>query len=265
VIVIVNVEVWLRRIRFGEKAFEIVGGATTVNVAVAVRPAPPSVEETVPVVLFFVPAVVPVTATVKVQVLPGVAIAPLANETVVAPAVAVNVPPQVFVAAGVTATCSPAGKASETAMFVRPTVFPAGFVIISVSVDVPFNGICVGENTFVIVGGATTVRLAVAVRPGPLSVAVTLPVVLVFRPGVVPVMATLTVQLELEAIVPALREIVVALPAAVKVPPHVLEGVGDATTCVPAGRLSVTARPVSGMVLGFVNVRVSVEDPPIGI
>jgi hypothetical protein len=131
----------LSRIWFGENAFVIAGGATTVNVAEAVSPVPPSLELMAPVVLFFVPAVVPVTATVTVQLLPGVAIAPLVRETVVAPAAGANVPPQLFVAAGVAATCMPAGNVSETAMFVSPTVFPAGFVIVSVRVDVPFSGI----------------------------------------------------------------------------------------------------------------------------
>jgi hypothetical protein len=141
VIVSVRVVVPFSAIVVGANAFAIVGGATTVNVAEAVSPVPPSLELMAPVVLFFVPAVVPVTATVTVQLLPGVAIAPLVKETVVAPAAGANVPPQLFVAAGVAATCIPAGNVSETAMFVSPTVFPAGFVIVSVRVDVPFSEI----------------------------------------------------------------------------------------------------------------------------
>src|SRR5258706_14549503 len=43
------------------------GPAATVTVAAAVPPAPPSTEGTAPVVLFFVPAVVLVTLTLKVQ------------------------------------------------------------------------------------------------------------------------------------------------------------------------------------------------------
>ena len=49
------------------KALVIVGGATTVRVALAVPPVPPLVELTAPVVLFRLPAVVPVTLTTKVQ------------------------------------------------------------------------------------------------------------------------------------------------------------------------------------------------------
>jgi hypothetical protein len=43
------------------------GGATTLMLAEAVPPVPPSMEVMLPVVLFFVPAVVPVTFTEKVQ------------------------------------------------------------------------------------------------------------------------------------------------------------------------------------------------------
>ena len=53
-------------------ALAIVGGATTVRLAEAVPPVPPSVEVTALVVLFLAPAVVPVTLTVIVhEPLPG--------------------------------------------------------------------------------------------------------------------------------------------------------------------------------------------------
>jgi hypothetical protein len=113
-----------------------VGGGTKVRRAVAVPPVPPSVEVTVPVTFVLSPLVVPVTPTLRAQELPGVAMAPPVNVTVVAPAAAVNVPPQLFVALGVAATCTPAGKASATAIPVRPTVLTAGFVIVIVRVDV---------------------------------------------------------------------------------------------------------------------------------
>src|SRR5712692_9527933 len=61
----------------GLKALLMVGGATTVNTAVLlVVPVPPSVEVTAPVVLFFTPAVVPVTFTENVQVDPAASVAP---------------------------------------------------------------------------------------------------------------------------------------------------------------------------------------------
>src|SRR2546430_2305303 len=67
-LVIVNVSevVALSAIVLGLKAFAIDGGATTVRVAEAVPPVPPSVEVTPPEVLFLLPAVVPVTSTEKV-------------------------------------------------------------------------------------------------------------------------------------------------------------------------------------------------------
>src|SRR5438876_1363761 len=56
----------------GLKTFAIEGGATTVRTAVLLAaPVPPSVDVTAPVVLLFVPAVVPVTSTENVQVDPA--------------------------------------------------------------------------------------------------------------------------------------------------------------------------------------------------
>ena len=59
------------------KAFAIDTGATTFTLAEAVPPVPPSVDVTFPVVLFFVPAVVPVTFTENVHVLLAAIIAPV--------------------------------------------------------------------------------------------------------------------------------------------------------------------------------------------
>lgn len=105
----------------------------------------------------FVPVVVATTATLTEQEAPGDAMVPPVRETVVAPAVAVNVPPHVFVAAGVAATCRPAGKLSVTETPVSPTVFAAGFVIVIVKVDGWFRRTVAGVKLFAIVGGATTV------------------------------------------------------------------------------------------------------------
>src|SRR5260221_2169845 len=74
-------------------ALVIVGGATTVMLADAVLSVPPFVEVTFPGVLFFTPAVVPVTFAVSVhEVL--TAIVPPVKLTLPEPATAVAVPPQ---------------------------------------------------------------------------------------------------------------------------------------------------------------------------
>src|SRR5438067_2665987 len=51
----------------GLKALAITGGPSTLSVAVATPPVPPSVEVTLPVTLFFVPADTAVTLTLKVH------------------------------------------------------------------------------------------------------------------------------------------------------------------------------------------------------
>jgi hypothetical protein len=58
-------------------ALAIDGGDTTLTLAEAVPPVPPSTEVTLPVVLFFVPAVVPVTFTAKVQLVLAARAAPV--------------------------------------------------------------------------------------------------------------------------------------------------------------------------------------------
>jgi hypothetical protein len=74
------------------KAFAIDGGTTTLMLADAVPPVPPSVEVTFPVLLFFVPAVVPVTFTAKVHEVEAARDAPARLTTFVA-CVAVIAPP----------------------------------------------------------------------------------------------------------------------------------------------------------------------------
>jgi len=91
VMVKVNDEVALRDIDVGLKTFAMEGGATTLTPADAVPPVPPSVDVTFPVVLFFVPAVVPVTFTENVHEL-FAAMLPADRLTALAPAVAVMVP-----------------------------------------------------------------------------------------------------------------------------------------------------------------------------
>ncbi len=74
------------------KDLVIEGGAITVVVSLAVFPVPPLVEVTLPVVLFFTPAVAPVTVTGKLQVPPATIEPPASDITPVA-AVVVTVPP----------------------------------------------------------------------------------------------------------------------------------------------------------------------------
>ena len=75
----------------GMNTFAIDGGATTLMEAEAVPPVPPSVEVTLPVVLFCSPAAVPVTFTENVQELFAAIVPPLRLITFV-PCVAVIVP-----------------------------------------------------------------------------------------------------------------------------------------------------------------------------
>jgi hypothetical protein len=105
----------------GAKALLMVGGATAFRVALVVLPEPSSVEMIGPLVLFFVPPVVAVTATVNVQVV-FAAIVPPVKSRVVAPAPGAKVlpvPQFVLFIPGVVATCTPVGRLSVKCTFVR--------------------------------------------------------------------------------------------------------------------------------------------------
>src|SRR6476469_4272517 len=93
-LVIVNVSdvVAFSPMRDGFKTLAIDGGATTLILAEAVPPVPPSVDVTLPVVLFCVPAAMPVTFTENVQEVLAARLAPDKLITFVA-CVAVIVPP----------------------------------------------------------------------------------------------------------------------------------------------------------------------------
>src|SRR5205807_1978911 len=145
-------------------------------------PVPPSVEVTAPVVLLFVPAVVPVTSTENVQVDPAAGdavsvpperlIEPLPAAVVIVPA------PHEPVMFGVAATTTPEGRVSVKATPLSAT-FVFGFVIVKLSVLFVLSGMLVGLKLFVMLGGAATDRLADAVLPVPPFVDVTAPVVFV--------------------------------------------------------------------------------------
>jgi len=98
---------------------------------------------------------------------------PLLRVMVLLPAVAVTVPlPQAPVSPFGVATTTPAGRLSVNAMPLSAlAVF--GLVMVKLSVLLVFNATLVGLKLLLMVGGATTVRLAFAVFPVPPSVEVT--------------------------------------------------------------------------------------------
>src|SRR5258708_3926025 len=229
-------------------ALMITGGEVAVIEALDVLPVPPSVEVTV-TLLFFTPSVVLVISTETVHEALTASVPP-AKLTDVAFATAVVVPPQVLFAFGGLARIKPAGRLSVNATPVRAT-FEFGFWIVKVKVVKPPIGCKGGLNELVIVGGAATVRFAVAVPPAPLLVPplveVMFPVVLVYWPDAAPVTVTENGQDPAATVMLApLSEIVVGL-VVVRVPPQTeLELVA---TVKPAGRVSVKPTPVSVAVL----------------
>ena len=161
------------------KLLLITGFARTFTESLAVLPVPPLVDVTLLVVLFWVPNAAPVTVTWKVQGEPTEMVAPPRLITPV-PAVVVRVPvPQtLFVEESI--TVKPEGKVSVKATPARSTVLAAGFVKVKVRLVVPLTGMLAAPKTLAIVGGATTLVEAEAVRPVPPSIEVTAPVVLFF-------------------------------------------------------------------------------------
>src|SRR5215470_16216438 len=259
-----RVEVPPVRIDVGLNPFIIVGASATLRLAEPVLPWPPLVEVTLPVVLFFIPTVVPVMLTTTVQV-PLAGMVPPLNVSVVSPAVGAKAPPQEVLAPGVAATCNPDGSASVNPTPVSDTV-EFGFIMVNVSVVVPLSAMLDEPNDLLIEGGATTVMLADALLPVPPFVEVTLPDVLFFTPAVVPVTSTITVQVPLGEMVPPLNVSVVSPAFGAKVPPQEVLAPGVAATCNPEGSASVNPTPLSDTVeFGFIIVKVSVVVPPTGM
>src|SRR5262249_40779066 len=159
--------------------------------ALAVLPAPPSVEVTAPLTLFLTPAVVPVTFTATVQVpVPGMD--PPLNVSVVSPGLGANVPPQDAEAPGVVATCNPDG--SESVNPPRVSVGVAlGLFMVSVRWVLPQTGMGAAPTCWALTGGDGPKTGALAVFPVPPLAEVTAPLVLFFTPPVVAVMFTTTV------------------------------------------------------------------------
>ncbi len=259
VIVRVRVDVPPEPMPVGLNDLVIVGAATTVKVALAVRPLPPFVELTAPVVLTDAPGVLVVAVAVTVQLPLAAMDAPLMTievdvEEAVLPPVQVVAKPEAVM---------PAGRVSVMPTPVRVKVFAAGLVIVIVNVEFAPAAIGVGEKALATVGGAMEVRVAFAVRPVPSFVELTVPVVLTLFPPVVVVTFTEIVQLlPGVAIEPPVKLIGEALE--VNVPPQLFVGLGVPATAMPAGKVSLTAIPfiVPEVVAGFVIVMVNVEVPP---
>src|SRR5215471_336837 len=148
----------------GVNALLIEGGATTVMVAVLlVLPVPPSLELIVPVVLLCSPAAAPVTGTLKVHV---VGLAPCASappvKAIMLGLVVVSIPPPHCAVGPEVATVKPAGSVSVNAIPVRsPPVKLLGLVIVKLRFTSPPSATVEDAKDFWIVGGATTVRVAV--------------------------------------------------------------------------------------------------------
>jgi len=247
-------------------AFAIAAGATTVIEAEAVWLVPPSVELTTTLLLLS-PAVVPFTFTVTAQEALAATVPP-DKLKLPEPAVAVAVPPQLFVKPLGVAITSPAGRLSVNANPVRLTPL-FGLVMLMVSDVVPFNGILAAPKLLVTVAGEATISVAVLlVAPVPPLVELTALVVFVTVPETVPVTFTTTVQVAPGvAIDPPDKLIEVEFAAAVTVPPQLLVTPGVAPTCNPPVSVSLNAIPVSDVVLlaGLVMVKVAVVVPFTGI
>lgn len=234
--------------------FEMVGGASTIRVAEAVKPVPPLSEVMCDVVLFFVPADVPVTSTTKVHEL-RTAMVPPVKLMVLEPAAAVMTPVQEPPKPFGVATISPGGKLSVNATPVRATVV-LGFPMVNVKLVMPLlSGIEMAPKAFWIVGGATTVILAEAVFPGPPFAEFTIEVVLFCVPGMVPVTGSERTQLAPPATVAPVK--LTLFTVTVAVPPQAAKTPGEAIAR-PRGSVSVNPTPVSAMdALGFAIVKFS--------
>jgi hypothetical protein len=143
------------------------GGPTTARLAEAVPPVPPSVEVTVPVTLVIAPAAVPFTLTLRVHD-PLAGNVPPERLTDVEPAVAVAVPPQVFVNPFGVATTRPPVKASVKLTPLNEFE-PLGLLIVKVNDVVPFTGMLAAPKFLTNPVAESTLRVAVLLTaPAPL-------------------------------------------------------------------------------------------------
>lgn len=181
VMVKVRLVVPLTAIVAAPNALLMEGGATTVRLAEAVPPVPPCVEVTAEVVLFFTPAVVPVTLTENVHEALAERVEP---DRLTVPPPALMVPaPQLPVSPLGVETTRPAGRVSLNPTPVSATALP--FWMVKLRLVLPFRGILAAPKALVITGGPTTVMLAFAVFPVPAFVELTV-TLLFFTPALVP-------------------------------------------------------------------------------
>ncbi len=252
VIVIVKVETPFKVIEDGVKLFAICGVPVTVNVAVLL--AAPAVVVCVvvtPDVVFgLIPATLLVTEKVTVQLLLAGIVIPLKLKAV-APAdkllgdVPVHVPPIA------PATALILIRVSVNDAFVKADALL--FDNVSVTTDVPPETIEVEPKALAIVGGAMTVKFAVAAVPGLLLAVVTVLVVFVFNPTLAPVTVTLKRQFVPAASVGLLNEMTFDV---IEYEPSVQTVVAAVFAAVtPAGSVSVKASVLSArVVFGLVSV-----------
>lgn len=179
------------------------------------------------------------------------------------PAVALTDPLQPFTTPGVLETTRPAGRLSVKATPVNASPFE--LLILNVTVVFPPTGIAVGLKVLRILGGATTVRLAVDELPVPPSVEVTGPAVFVRTPAAFPVTLTEILHDVFAAMDPPLRLMSLDPAVAVTVPLQVFVTPGVAATTKPVGRASKNATPVSGIPFEFEIWKLTVVVPPRGI
>lgn len=250
----------------------VVGGGggvpVTSRVAEAVPPAPPSVDVTAPVVLFFVPDVVAVTLTLRVQDVLAASVAPL-KVIELDPGAAVSVPSQLPLKSFGFVTTRPDGSGSLKATPLK-LAEPLGLRRVKFSRVEPLTAMLPLSNDLAIVGGsvaaALTITLADAVPPVPPSFELTAPVVLFFVPAVVALTFTLKVHEALAARVPPDNVMLLEPAVAVIVPTPQLpvRPFGVATTS-PDGSGSVKPTPVSEDALVLPSVKVSEVDPLTGM
>jgi len=226
------------------KALAMVGGPTTVNIAVLlVEPVPPSVEVIALVELALTPSTVPVTFKAIAQVAPGASDAPLKLMLPLAE-MAVAVPVQVEFSALGLATTRPLGSESEKARLLSVTT-ELGLVMVKLRLVEPPTGINEAPNTLLMVAGSPMLMVAEAVLPVPPLVDETAPLVLFLAPSVVPVTFTVTVQFELTGMEAPLSETELVPAVAVTEPLQVLAMPGVGAMSRPAGKVSLKATPVS--------------------
>jgi hypothetical protein len=175
-------------------------------------------------------------------------------------------PPHVPVSALGVETTKPAGSASPKPMPVSDVVV-FGLLIVKLSeVEAP-SAILAAPKDFRTVGGATTITLAFEVFPAPAFAEVT--VTLLFcTPAAIPSKFTVNVQEPLTAsVAPARPTEEEPATAVMAPPPHDPVRPLGAETCSPAGKASVNAMPVRGMVFntGLLIVNANVVEPASAI